>query len=377
MLKNRHFIFLFGIITLGVSTLVISEALAQEKVAITTNIDPITILTNEIIPLLDTSSIGNLTSISVTTNLPCDTSNVPKLKIIAGILGNTTNVIDSSSDYTNNKGPIDTCVFTDKITNVTAKGIPAMNRVFLKNTGSTPVHIPEGVMVTLTGMFEQPVVVPSDPCATATFCDDFSGSDNWVDNDSATLGVDTTNNYITGTISADNSNNAMIYDLGSGLASDTSWVFRFNVKYTNFALDTGVTHWIGLSSTVQTSGSTSTQDFIGVNINPNSNTYNAYDTDGAALNSVAADSSQSLTYVSGTTYYFEIDRISATTYGIKRYTDSTYATVTDSITGTAASTTQTLRYLKVTNHDYAGGLPGSVTITLDDVKFWNGVSSPP
>ncbi len=123
-----------------------------ETVSITTQISPITILFDEFISLLDTSVTGNLTSVSVTANLPCDSSNTPLLTIVAGILGDTTNIIDSSSDFIGN-GPRDTCVFRDNITNVTAANIPAINSVFLNHTGSSPVHIPQGVMVTLSGVF--------------------------------------------------------------------------------------------------------------------------------------------------------------------------------------------------------------------------------
>jgi hypothetical protein len=49
--------------------------------------------------LLGTKSVGNMTKLQVSATLPCDGSHVPKLKIIAGSLGNLTGVIDSSSDY--------------------------------------------------------------------------------------------------------------------------------------------------------------------------------------------------------------------------------------------------------------------------------------
>ncbi len=138
-----------------------------ETVSITTSISPITILFDEFISLLDTSVTGNLTSVSVTANLPCDSNNTPLLTIVAGILGDTTNIIDSSSDFIGN-GPRDTCIFRDNITNVTAANIPAINSVFLNHTGSSPVHIPQGVMVTLSGVFGNPTTEPISSGIVAT-----------------------------------------------------------------------------------------------------------------------------------------------------------------------------------------------------------------
>ncbi|MBI3259278.1 MAG: hypothetical protein HYZ54_07390, partial [Ignavibacteriae bacterium] len=344
-------------------------------------IDPITILTNELIPLLDTSSIGNLTSVSVTANLPCDTSNVPKIKIIAGILGNTTNVIDSSSDYTNSKGPRDTCVFTDSITNITEAGIPAINRIFVKNTGSSPVHIPEGVMVTLSGVFGQETTTPSMP-SQPDFTDDFS-SDQWTHSSGFTSVSSGVFNY-----DADMGDQVeeayrdINSELGGNL-SDTAFVIRFKLNTAN--LSQGSTNqqnlvFIGASS-VNTDTLTSHDGIFlllklrGTGIGSNLD-YALVDTDGASPKSQIGSEDAVFTHnLTTETVYVEMKRTSATAYSIELFSDASFTTSIESQTGTVAST-QSLRYLFVgVSEDSQTGqvLDG----TIDDMQVWNGVTSPP
>jgi hypothetical protein len=75
----------------------------------------------------------------------------------------------------------------------------------------------------------------------------------------------------------------------------------------------------------------------------------------------------------GTTYYFEVVRISSTSYEVRRYTDGTYSSIATTVVGTCVSTTQTLRYIKIMNRVLTG--TGTIVATIDNFKFWNGVSS--
>lgn len=203
--------------------------------------------------------------------------------------------------------------------------------------------------------------------------DDFSGTDNWLDNDAAVLGVDTTNDILNGTIKDDTTNDATSLDLTT--TSNTAWVLRFDVKYTNIVDGSGRRHWIGISNVTSGTGATTAQDFIGIDFAKDGAdlVYGSNDVDNAALNSVGRDNQVTFNPVSGTTYYFEVIRSSGTAYTINRYTTSAYTSVADSAAGTAASTTDTLRYLKISNG--MAGVAGSNTITFDNVKFYNGVTS--
>ena len=88
---------------------------ADEIISITIDLQTILLDGGEVIPLLNTNNIANMSKITISATLPCNSSNVPDLKIIAGVLGNTTDVIDSSSDYVSLRGPFDTCLFEDTI----------------------------------------------------------------------------------------------------------------------------------------------------------------------------------------------------------------------------------------------------------------------
>jgi len=64
---------------------------------------------------------------------------------------------------------------------------------------------------------------------TPTLSDDFSGTDDWTDSDSSNTGVNTTTDLIDFTI--DSSADTTTYDLTT--VSNTAWVLRFKVKWTN------------------------------------------------------------------------------------------------------------------------------------------------
>lgn len=360
-MKN-HFIFLALFISSVISTAILfanNEASAQtnpvnQTVAITTTIDPITILTNELMSLLDTSAIGNLTSLTVTTNLPCDSSNVPKVKIIAGILGNTTNVIDSSTDYTNNKGPRDTCVFTDKITNVTAKGIPAMNRVFLKNTGSTAVHIPEGVMVTLTGIFGTPAVKQLTP---TDFQDDFTTNAGWTQ---VGTGL-TVNSGVVGklaSVGAESTNAQLTKSLGLTL-NDGLWSASWKHKMTVCTgADDDDVMLFGFSAGTGYM-STSNQDALGVYFDCN---FNLFYKDGADALSATFEFSPTLS----TEYCLKLQRTSTTNLRLNVY-ESTCTTHqgTSPFNLAIPSTVTTLTTVQASTRDSNGGITSN---QIDDLS---------
>lgn len=376
-MKNYNFILLILLfsVTISASTLfAIKDGYAltnpaNQTVAITTQIFPITILTNELMPLLDTSAIGNLTALTVTANLPCDTSNVPTLKIIAGILGNTTNVIDSSADYTNNKGPRDTCVFTDKITNVTAKGIPAMNRVFLKNTGSTPVHIPEGVMVTLTGIFGKPAVVKLT--VQPDFQDDYTTNSGWTQVGTA-ITVDSAGHPdVAYSLNAFNNADHRVYkSIGTTLSS------TFIVNFDYFAPSDNTNAGYPLALTAGTgTPSTASQDAIIVR-NSGQNTLTVYYKDGAADGLPAGITISGLS--SNVQYYVRLTESSSTSVTLAVYTDSarTIHAGNSPQSGTISGVTG-LTTLQHANQYNAGAGADSIDYKVDNTKIWNGVTSPP
>ena len=211
-----------------------------------------------------------------------------------------------------------------------------------------------------------------DYVETPTLDENFS-SDNWVDNDSAKIGV--SSNVLSATFVADSTNDSSVYDLGVGV-SDTEWVLRFKQNASDYS-GTTIRYWIGLSDSSQTaSGGTSgtAQEFIGFfGIGNNSGNGGTADYDGAVLNSGAWDTNSAYTLSTSTDYYWEITRTSATTYYVKIYSDSGYTTLLKTWNGTCPSTIDNLRYIVLRNENDTRS--GTVAMTIDDMKFWNGVSS--
>lgn len=155
----------------------------HEAISSTVALPSVLIGSNEVLPLLDTRSSGDMESLSVTATLPCDSSNNPEVDIIAGEIGDTVNVISGSADYTQLDGPNLTCLFEGKIDQDGNQ--PNLNRVFLTNTGISDILLPLGTMITMTGIIPENATQSSGNGGnngTGSFWinDDFSSDAGWV-----------------------------------------------------------------------------------------------------------------------------------------------------------------------------------------------------
>ena len=204
--------------------------------------------------------------------------------------------------------------------------------------------------------------------------DDFS-SDNWTDNDSTNMGV--SGGTFNWNCKRDGSNDASIHDLTS---TSADWVLRFKLKVTNVSASTqaGNGFYVGLSNSNQTAGQSTSQDFIGVSIyNDNTDTYRTIDADGPALPHIyQGDSNQSTTYNTNSIWYYEIIK-TGSSYTVEAFSGSDYSTGSEGkITG--SSDASGLRYLKILNDmENIATSTDPFQGTIDDLKFYNGVTSVP
>ena len=209
----------------------------------------------------------------------------------------------------------------------------------------------------------------------ATFEDNFSSYANqiaadasWIPVSGTNIRVDVTNDYILHTCTNGTGREEIIYhDLG--LISDTSWVLRFS-KYT-VTQGTSDSH-IYISS-VAGADNVVTQDFIGVINNGGANNYAARIKDSTVL----VDSGDSFTEANldGSTFYFELIRLSSSAMLFRRYTDSTYTTVVEtSNVSTGMTGVISLRYLTFCTNDDNNGETQSI-YRYDNIKFYNGITS--
>ena len=204
-----------------------------------------------------------------------------------------------------------------------------------------------------------------------TYETDFSTNKGWVSNDTAKMNVNTSTSVFDFT-SIRNGSAATAYKALSKTASNDKWLlrFRYNMSSSN---NNDARLFIGLSSTTGNYGST--EDWLGIIIASSSghNLWAIRGYDGVAV-TIGSYDSFALTPVTGTNYYVELIRLSATSFKLNLYSDSTYSTLLDSVTHTIPSTLVGLSYLKIMNmnNDSAGY---SMTGVIDDISFYNGVTS--
>ena len=203
-----------------------------------------------------------------------------------------------------------------------------------------------------------------------TYETDFSTSTGWTFKDSAKASISG------GSLSfdfEDNSGNddSCYYDLGSTM-SDTKWILRFKINWSTF--DDNSRCWFGLAD--NTTAQNVAKDFIGLLTHKYLSDVNweSMDKSNASLD-FAGENSSSTNISTGTDYYVQIRITSDTAYDIKVYSDSSYSTLVDTITGTmSANSISGLRYIMFYNrndHDTAYNQVG----TIDDLEFYNGVTT--
>ena len=215
----------------------------------------------------------------------------------------------------------------------------------------------------------------SDIVETATYTDDFD-TDDW-DNMSSRINVNTTTEKLDFAMYRDGANDSAVHDLGVGNVSDTKWVLRWKMNFTAvYASGNGNRLWFGLSSLPQTTAQNSAQDSIMMYQNHDFNdSFSASYSNGSGMPQTNTETPD---YATGTDYYCELKRTSSTTIESRMWTggyDGTLlSSAEDSVSNSDIANVTGLRYVKMSNIKASQG--GSViTGTIDDIEFYNGVSS--
>ena len=199
-----------------------------------------------------------------------------------------------------------------------------------------------------------------------------SADSAWVRSDTSTndIRVNIANDNIDFDFTDDSNNSVIVYDLGS--VSDDSWILTFKAHLDSKSSNP---HFLaGLSDEAETSGDNNSQKFLGmVWGNSGMNTIYTDTVDGANPSSdLFGGNSQALTWGVGEDKWIEIIRTSPTNLEINVYSDSTYSTLLGTVNETISGTTG-LQYIKFMNHISSGST--NAVGTIDDVKFYNGVTS--
>ena len=195
----------------------------------------------------------------------------------------------------------------------------------------------------------------------------------WVSANTAKSRVNITNDNIAFDFEDNVAGDTHIYkDRGSAI-SNTLWTLRFKINFSVSLVNSRT--WFGIAS--DTTSQAIVKDFIGVLFHDTAGSapsFKTADTDLAAL-PTAGDSTSAAPLALNTTYGVSISRTSATAYTVSVYSDANYQTLIETISGTCASTTDTLRYISFYNRNDFDSTNNQVG-TVDDVQFWNGVASP-
>ncbi len=360
---------------------------ADEIVTITIDLQTILLDADEVIPLLNTNNIANMSKITISATLPCNSSNVPDLKITAGVLGNTTDVIESSSDYASLRGPFDTCYFEDTV-DIDTASVPALNRIFLKNDGTSSVLTGLGTTVTLTGIFVNSTSITEPaPESSPDWTEDFTDCTSTTDCDGAgeySMGagnsIDITNDRLI--IQQASTSLGFTKDmqdadaLGSGNnVDDDDWVLRLHGwKTTSFTWNTAMTHSVGFSDQSPAVIYSGAGDAFGFNSFDRTTANNGILKIASRDNGTDVRTGTEFATDLGTnTYYVEMIRSNGTDFTITFYQNSDFTNIFNQQTGTITGDPTNLRYFTLNAQTFGG----THVTQIDKVEFWNGVSSVP
>ena len=211
-----------------------------------------------------------------------------------------------------------------------------------------------------------------------TFQDDFSTYANQADadaayptTDSAKMRVNITNDNIDVDFERTGSNDLIYYDLGSGSVNDTKWVLRFKWVIDSVS-SSNVQGCIGLAS--NTGSYHTSQDGVFLEVIDTSGANFRINDPNNALPDVSGGAGMTDTVSTGTRYV-EIARTGATSATISFSSTSAYTKDTESKTFTIENVTG-LRYFKIFNNS-GGTASGQVNGTIDDLEFYNDVTTVP
>lgn len=211
---------------------------------------------------------------------------------------------------------------------------------------------------------------------TPTLDDDFSGTDNWTDT-GTDFAVNTTTDVIDWNSNEGNVTHLTYYDLGAGAVSDENWVIRYPLNIANISDGTvtaSAQFYGGISDSTTGFGATQNGVFFTIRRSTVTDDYSIFATENET---VSTDGGEQFTRTpTAETVYVEIIRKNDS-ITINQYSDSNYSILLESLTRTTGISAITgLRYLIFFNRDNSATINATLNGTINEVSFWNGISSP-
>jgi len=309
---------------------------------------------------------------------PADTLDTPVIEPVAGTFYLELSRTDSTS-YTGtvySDADFTTVVTTGTFTMANITNLRYL-KVMVSNFDGTGDSTFDGTIDNIE--FYNGVSVPRTPSfgATKLFEDNVWDDQGWVTQDATAMAVNTGTQVLDINVLRDSTQDAIAFDLGAGVLSETRWGLRFKYDITAVnPVNTGTKRIAcGIFNTDGVASIASPQDYIGINFNL------ATDTTAIISNATNNTNPQSISF--GTTfisvitqvqtYYIEIIRISATSYSVEIFSDPDYSISLEKQTlDTISSAISGLRYIKFLGDETSGPVAGSFTGTIDDIELWDG-----
>ena len=203
-----------------------------------------------------------------------------------------------------------------------------------------------------------------------TVSDDFSSTSGWTQNDSAKIGLDTSNDKLDFNIVLVGNDNAY----RAITTGSTTWVMRYLLRFSTISTSSGsnIYFLVDISDDGTTAGNNFATGSIGLYMNADESSNNSLD-----LYGNGATSDEIFVPVVNTDYYVEVIKTSATTATATVGTDAYGGTAnggSGSITGLTASTAQDT--FAVRNRGTSSGSSGhSIIGYIKNFQYYNGVTS--
>tara|TARA_R110002051_G_scaffold152947_3_gene225504 strand:- start:6678 stop:8090 length:1413 start_codon:yes stop_codon:yes gene_type:complete len=207
-----------------------------------------------------------------------------------------------------------------------------------------------------------------------TFQDNFS-TDDWTTSSSSVIGV--SNGLLNWSVPNGSVQEQQAYvDMLGSLINTTKWTLRFKLNVSGYTQGSSAHTqqlFFGISNE-NSSGHTNTQNIIGLKLTLT----NTVNTIGVQMRNATPSNTGNTSNVStalGTgTWYVEINRLNLTQSKITLYSDATYNTIVSTATETySTNALNDLRYLKCSEYSANAATDHTLSGTIDDVEFFNGV----
>ena len=230
----------------------------------------------------------------------------------------------------------------------------------------------------------------NDIVETPTLDDNFTTNTGWVMNDATAVTI--SGGKLNASFSGDGTNDSVAYNLG--FVAGSKWILDYEFNITSFVRGNNVGSYyiVALSNLNQTANYNATLQnamwaihgchpyapyaddiWLGKSVNQSLDITQ----DGEIGAGITATGGAFPPWLTGTPYYARFIRLSDTSYSFGLYTNPERTTLvedTSVFTGTLVADSLTnLQYIVIRN--YNGDVAGSIDITFDNFKFYNGVSS--